>query len=531
MDTSESLLGTMIIKENSYLYTKDGTVIEYPYKSDYELKRRVHQSFLHRGPILRYIDIVLKTRVHKKHFSRDLSTRQQQYDLYRARIVLHEYINRARRYSQRMSYKPSQSKFTNKQIKSNMWQREAHQYFFGGARSRSNLIYNQQYIGKLRHIRQLFSVSWSFQDKGIPDRLETKEKRILRRKITLDQRTFDRRSNVFEHEELGDTIPLKLQSEKDRKRAWSFFSSLENKTKDRKLNSWVPLYKKRYFPDTRVEAKPVFVGWDTNRHALVLCNHFLSLDYAITNDVTHTSEIYIQSTTIPTQIELYHKANSQKKFVLWPKNVKVQTIYDGTKDSFYTSFSRVKTQKEIINTPHPEEAYNPVQYPYDSKLYKLEKEQFPMNHFSEFTGFLSSDKVDYIQKIEKVSHNQPITTKETNEFLLTFCLRGNNDIGKEPDYTYSKYLIKRIKEEEGLHQIPLFGFKSIANRKDATGFYDSSKVITCQPPELSPKLSWTGLIVPTRFSRRIQEELQTRETLKLYNTKNILLTFLNNGCT
>ena len=51
----------------------------------------------------------------------------------------------------------------------------------------------------------------------------TQEKTIQRRKITLDQATFDQQKNIFEHEELGKAIPIKYKNAQERK---NFFHTL-----------------------------------------------------------------------------------------------------------------------------------------------------------------------------------------------------------------------------------------------------------------------------------------------------------------
>ena len=100
------------------------------------------------------------------------------------------------------------SNFSGKLVQRINWQNKFYYYLFGGSRSRSNSIYSQQYIGNLQLIRRLFSVSWFFNENMLSFHFQFKGIQFLRRKIALDQSTFDKGKTIFEHEELGKTFPF-----------------------------------------------------------------------------------------------------------------------------------------------------------------------------------------------------------------------------------------------------------------------------------------------------------------------------------
>jgi hypothetical protein len=177
--------------------------VRYSKSEEFFRKRNARQSLLHRRPIFLYIDSFINTRSPQIGFLRDRTTRQQQNDLYRARLVLHNYVRSLRRYCEIDSdflADQEKSKRVTPILQRVSWQQKILENIFGGNRSRRNSVYNQQYIGNIQLIRRLFSVSWSSSEHLIPFRLQTKEikkKIIRRRKIALDQRTFDRQKKYF----------------------------------------------------------------------------------------------------------------------------------------------------------------------------------------------------------------------------------------------------------------------------------------------------------------------------------------------
>nr|BBI28656.1 hypothetical chloroplast RF1 [Dinophyceae sp. MRD-151] len=298
------------------------------YSSSIELsrKRNARSSSLHSGPILRYIDLLFKTRSFMDGFSSDISTRQQQRNLHVARLILHDYVKTSRSYSEaeQISSKTHRTSFSTRLRRRVSWQRELYSYLFGGGRSRINRIYNQQYLGNLQLLRRLFVVSWSSQDIVIPSQLQVREKILLRRKISFDQITFDKQKNIFEHEELGKSHTLKVQRSKDKNQVFSFSDASNPKLI--KIDKWNLLSKKRYFQDQRVEIKPLYVGWDNQRHAIILCNRFLPIDLAAQNMVTNKQRTKTKTYSSLLLNNLNLSTQTRREFTAWPKNLKIRRM-------------------------------------------------------------------------------------------------------------------------------------------------------------------------------------------------------------
>jgi hypothetical protein len=195
------------------------------------------------------------------------------------------------------------------------WQRKLHFYLFGGQRSRANSVYSQQYVGNLQLIRRLFLISWT-SDNTAP---------FLRRKIALDQGTFDKQKTIFEHEELGKALPLK---NKNRQKNISYSINSRDTNWEKYMTTDPLISKNRFFPDYRVEAKPLYAGWDFQQHALILCNRFLPSEWAIR---TKIFDIY-KTTTLPhstmllKNLKQYHTTNHRDEFRIWPKSYRARRM-------------------------------------------------------------------------------------------------------------------------------------------------------------------------------------------------------------
>jgi hypothetical protein len=298
--------------------------VRYSTPAEFFRKRNARKSFLHRGPIFIYIDLFINTRSPFMGFSRDITTRQQQNDLYRARLILHDYVNSLRRYSE-----INPNFLENKQkLKSYFpifqrisWQQKVAEVIFRGNRSRRNSVYNQQYVGNLQLVRRLFAISWSSSEYLVPFRIQTKEKILRRRKLALDQRTFDRQKNIFEHEEIGKVVALKIKNNQERKQI-SDLLRLKNKKSDR----WILIPGKRYFPDFRVERKPLYAGWDRQRNAFILCNRYLPFEWSRRTKLKvdrqrNKFSFYFQN------INKYSHEKNRIEFTVWPKNPKTRRMH------------------------------------------------------------------------------------------------------------------------------------------------------------------------------------------------------------
>jgi len=291
-------------------------VIRYSNSIEFTRKRNARCSPLHRGPVFRYIDLFLRTRSKIKGVHNDISTRQQQYDLYRARCLLHSYITSSRRYLEADHFLSKTPSELNQRIS---WQNKFHSSLFGGSRSRSNSVYSQQYVGNLQLVRRLFSVAWDYSERVIPFHAEFKDKQLLRRKIALDQCSFDKQKTIFEHEELGKAPPFLDRNVNGDQRPNHINSFCEDF--DKGIDSPV---KKRFFPDVRVEATPLYLGWDNQKHAVVLCNRFLPLEWS--NRVRLFNKAAPRFKPTMKDFSSHRLSSDRKEFRSWPKNFRTRRI-------------------------------------------------------------------------------------------------------------------------------------------------------------------------------------------------------------
>ena len=78
--------------------------------------------------------------------------------------------------------------------------------------------------------------------------------------------------------------------------------------KSKNLYGWMWLSKKRYFPDFRVERKPLYAGWDGQRHAFILCNRYLPSEWSIRTQVTRNTKLHDFSFYFNNLEKYWHKA-------------------------------------------------------------------------------------------------------------------------------------------------------------------------------------------------------------------------------
>jgi hypothetical protein len=299
--------------------------IRYSDFTEFSRKQNARRSLLHRRPISRYIDLFLNTRSKIKGSSVDISTRQQQYDLHRARLIFHKYVSLSRNYIRIEYYMDQESRFSNELIRRFQWQRKLHFYIFGGNRSRSNSLYSQQYVGNLQVIRRLFFISWSPIDLS---RFWLKKRQIFRRKRSLDQRMFDKQKIIFEHEELGKSFPKQIQPiiKKDLSLIDSSIIPIDKiKCIDDLNYFWTT--KKRFLPDSRVEIKPLYVGWDNTRHTLSLCNRFIPLEWSIRTKLLDKWGPEVASdSSLSIKDPKHYQEITRREFRVWPKNFQTRRI-------------------------------------------------------------------------------------------------------------------------------------------------------------------------------------------------------------
>jgi hypothetical protein len=169
-----------------------------------------------------------------------------------------------------------------------------------------------------------FYVYWSSHRNQIISRFTAQEKTFLRRKLSLDQIAPDQGKNIFEHEELGRTLPLKVRPGKERKKITAFLDVHQSRI-DGVTDGWV-LPRKRFFPDPRIRASPLYASWD--QRSLVLCNRFLPLNYAIRTTIRNswTTHVKVNPSMFLRNLEGYSRTNIRKECKAWPKNFKTRRI-------------------------------------------------------------------------------------------------------------------------------------------------------------------------------------------------------------
>jgi hypothetical protein len=288
-------------------------VVRYSSPVEFARKRNARRSPLYRAPIRRYIDLLLKLQFQTG--KSDISSRQQQYNIHYARLILHDYVNVIRRYSDIPSMTESAPQLSD----SMHWQRELHFHIFGGNRRRSNSVYNQQYVGNLQIIRRLFAISWSSQENFVPVDFQDSTKIFLRRKISMDQRTFETEKSVFERTEIEKVF---FVDNKDFNRILSSPNEFESSS-----HSNFRL-KKYYLLNPRVSSAPLYAGWDSRRHALVLCNRFLPIEWRVRTRLADNikAKTPAEYPVFLSNLKRYEVEKLRRDFAVWPKNLQVRRI-------------------------------------------------------------------------------------------------------------------------------------------------------------------------------------------------------------
>lgn len=212
---------------------------------------RIHNariSILHRRPILRYIDLLLITRLSVKRFSKNISTRQQQHRLYVAQSMIFDYVIKCRLYSKTeknmlITSQSQKYRSTYNPIPYRNRQRKFYSYFFSNSRSRINNNFIQQYVGNLQLIHRFFAISWTSDENFAPFSIQRRKQVFIRRKMSLDQIDIEKGKNIFEHEEMGQTFILNIEIEKEQ--IFRIFTFLDVKKQIK--SNWVINSKKRRY--------------------------------------------------------------------------------------------------------------------------------------------------------------------------------------------------------------------------------------------------------------------------------------------
>ena len=252
--------------------------------------------------------------------------------MYRSRIFFLDFRTISRGYceAEEKSFDRSRPRIFNEATHQSIWQRELYSHVSCGRRSRSNSVYNQQLIGNLQLIRRLFSISWFPRERSFSSHSRKKGKTFLRQKISLDQSNFDNQKNIFELEELGKTLPLKIKKGKERKQILScknFFTRKVPRT--RKLGNWVLLFKKYYFSEICIETNPPYACWDYKRYVLILSNRLLPTNKIIWTKTINEQEIktHTDSNFFFKVLENYSRKENRKEFLVLPKNPQTRRMH------------------------------------------------------------------------------------------------------------------------------------------------------------------------------------------------------------
>jgi hypothetical protein len=304
-------------------------IIRYTRPSEFFRKRNARRSPLYYGSILRYMDLLLKVRPPIMGLSRGLSNGQQQHNLYRTRLISNEYTTTARQYFLRVrniARNRRRSKTFTKLSQRTIFQRELHLHL--ARRSHSYVVsnLNQQYIGNLQIIRRLMAVSWSSCDTPIYSRLRGKRTTFLRRKVRYDLICVNEQRDIFDHEELGKSMTLKIQKGKERSQDPALLLDLNGKIiKTERFCSFTLPPKQRYFPDSRVEAVSLHGGLDSRLRAFVFSNQSPNID--LVNESTVMQDPEVSSTHITESLIFKNKDyRSKSEFTIWTKNIQSRQI-------------------------------------------------------------------------------------------------------------------------------------------------------------------------------------------------------------
>merc|ERR1712113_779361 len=186
-------------------------------------------------------------------------------------------------------------------------------------------IYNQQYIGNLDYIRRLHFISWNFSEISSKNQ---EQKTFLRRKLMFDQRSLDFQKNVFEHEELEKVRPLKIEKGKERFYRSYFFPILNDQTLPKGVSSpifneprWFQIFSTRELPSIKysqnVLLQPLYVGWDSERHAFTLSTRFFPLENTICAKIRKSFQFSFYNTFLKHSEQMHY---TKIGFVSWPYN-------------------------------------------------------------------------------------------------------------------------------------------------------------------------------------------------------------------
>lgn len=207
---------------SSYFPTFLNDNVRFNSREESVIKNKFYANPVYKNLVGVYVDSILQQQP-KEYFI----TKDQEKQLYEARLVLEDYYNSLRNYAD-LSY----------------WQQ--FQYYFGGTKSFSAKVYNQQFKGDLKVVRRLFGVTWDKEEN--PNEL---------RKLSFDQTLYESTPANFYHEELN---------------------------RDGYSNE-----------HALINPMPFYAGWDSNLRKFVISNRYVQRDQ--TNKVAVNASLSLEPNT------------------------------------------------------------------------------------------------------------------------------------------------------------------------------------------------------------------------------------------
>lgn len=164
---SDPLKSQFFSELSNYFPTFLNENVKFDSKQEALVKNKFYSNPIYKNLLSIYIDSILQQQPEEYSV-----TKEQEKDLYKARLALEDYYNSLLKYSN-LSYL---NQFN-----------EA----FGGSKSFATKVYNQQFKGNLKVVRRLFGVT-----------LDEEENKAQLRKLSFDQALYETNPTNFYHEEL-----------------------------------------------------------------------------------------------------------------------------------------------------------------------------------------------------------------------------------------------------------------------------------------------------------------------------------------
>jgi hypothetical protein len=246
------------------------------------IKTKFYSNPVYKNLLSLYVDSILQQQ------PADYSvTKEQEKQLYQARLALEDYYNSLRDYAD-LSY--------NYQFNDT----------FGGTKSFSTKVYNQQFKGNLKVVRRLFGVTWDQEEN--PNNL---------RKVSFDQTLYENTPAKFYHEELN-------------------VDSLKSGTKS-------------------INPKPFYAGWDNELRKFVISNRYVAREEAGRLSISSNSDgiqknpynRLSEKNNFKKELENTTTGFTLKEFSSWPV---LSTNANGKNTFLFETSRSFKANKELLET-------------------------------------------------------------------------------------------------------------------------------------------------------------------------------------